>query len=331
MTPPGIPRVSVVMPSYNQARYLEDAIRSVLSQTYPNVELFVVDGGSEDGSLEVIRRYAGELAGWVSEDDEGQVEAINKGLDRTSGKYVAWLNSDDLYLPEAVEEAVEQLEAEPDAGMVYANCVRCDADGRITSWPTYRRYETRDLLAFRILAQPTVFMRRTVLEEVGGPDPTFDLLFDHELWIRFSLVSRLRHVDAYWAVAREHAEAKNTARAADYGHEAVRLLDGYRRHPETRGLFVGHENAFEAGVRVFDAKYRQAASDYRIALRRFLSAIRRDPQSLSRCWPHVLISAVGLLGVGGLDTAYRKLRMLVSGPPDPVRRSARFVSGLSAG
>ncbi|TFH31827.1 MAG: glycosyltransferase, partial [Anaerolineales bacterium] len=101
-----LPLVSIVMPSFNQVRFLETALGSVLEQDYPNIELLVIDGGSTDGSLEVLQQYADRLAYWQSRPDEGQADAINQGLQRTKGKYVAWLNSDDVYLPGAIHEAV---------------------------------------------------------------------------------------------------------------------------------------------------------------------------------------------------------------------------------
>jgi glycosyltransferase involved in cell wall biosynthesis len=107
-----LPLVSIVTPSFNQAQFLEQAIRSVLTQDYPRIEHLVIDGGSTDGSLDVIQRFQAELAYWESEEDRGQADAINKGFRRARGEIVAWLNSDDLYLPGTVSSAVKALEAE---------------------------------------------------------------------------------------------------------------------------------------------------------------------------------------------------------------------------
>ncbi len=112
---PDLPRVSIITPSYNQARFIEQTIQSVLSQDYPNLEYLIVDGGSSDGSLEIIRRYSSQLAWWVSEPDHGQTDAINKGFAHAHGEIFAWLNSDDTYLPGAVTHAVAALQAHPQA------------------------------------------------------------------------------------------------------------------------------------------------------------------------------------------------------------------------
>ncbi|HZD55353.1 MAG TPA: glycosyltransferase family 2 protein [Anaerolineales bacterium] len=113
-----LPLVSIVTPSYNQVGFLEEAIHSVLSQDYPRLEYIIVDGGSTDGSLGIIRRYADQLAWWVSEPDQGQTDAINKGFAHARGEIFAWLNSDDAYLPGAISEAMEFLQANAKVGMV---------------------------------------------------------------------------------------------------------------------------------------------------------------------------------------------------------------------
>ncbi|HTX79640.1 MAG TPA: glycosyltransferase family 2 protein, partial [Longilinea sp.] len=120
--------VSIVTPSFNQARFLERTIRSVLEQTDADIEYLVVDGGSTDGSVEIIQKYADRLAWWVSEKDKGQTDAINKGFSHAHGEILAWLNSDDTYEPHAISEAVAFLQAHPDTGMVYGDANFIDED-----------------------------------------------------------------------------------------------------------------------------------------------------------------------------------------------------------
>ncbi len=139
------PLVSIITPSYNQAGFIEETIRSVLSQDYPRIEYIIIDGGSNDGSVEIIQRYASQasklsiplsglahsLSEWVSEPDQGQTDAINKGFARAQGDILAWLNSDDTYLPHAVAEAVDYLQTHPELGMVYGDANLIDQDGNI--------------------------------------------------------------------------------------------------------------------------------------------------------------------------------------------------------
>jgi glycosyltransferase involved in cell wall biosynthesis len=133
MTTSDLPRVSIITPSYNQASFLEETICSVLEQDYANLEYIIVDGGSKDGSVEIIRRYESQLAWWVSEPDQGQTDALNKGFGMASGDILAWLNSDDTYLPGAISGAVEYLMSHPEAGLVYGDANLVDENGTVIS------------------------------------------------------------------------------------------------------------------------------------------------------------------------------------------------------
>ena len=146
--------VSIVTPSYNQSRFIEDTIRSVLSQDYPQIEYMIVDGGSTDGSVEIIKRYEDQLAWWVSERDQGQTDAINKGFARATGDILAWLNSDDTYEPGAVSAAVKYLQEHPEVGMVYGDCNYIDENGERDRQIQVRTNHlsvasARDILIFR--------------------------------------------------------------------------------------------------------------------------------------------------------------------------------------
>src|SRR5512138_1788368 len=140
-----LPLVSIITPSFNQAAFLETTIRSVLDQDYPSLEYFIVDGGSKDGSLEIIQRYAHRLAGWVSEPDRGQTDAINKGFGMAHGEILAWLNSDDVYQPGAVAEAATFLQQNPEVGLVYGDATYIDENGRTIGHFPARQTDLRRL------------------------------------------------------------------------------------------------------------------------------------------------------------------------------------------
>lgn len=229
--------VSIITPSYNQARYLESTLRSVLQQDYQPVEYLVVDGASTDGSVDLIRRYAAQLAWWVSEPDQGQAEAINKGLQRAQGEIVAWLNSDDFYLPGAIQRAVAAFEAQPAAGMIFGDALSVDEWGRPINRLAFGEWGLVELLRFRIICQPAVFMRRAVLEQAGLLDPHFHMMLDHHLWLRMAReapVIQLKGAEGQaplLAAARQHSQAKNVAQAGRFAEEILRLLSWIEQEP----------------------------------------------------------------------------------------------------
>ena len=207
-----LPLVSIVTPSYNQARFLEDTILSVLEQDYPRVEYFVIDGGSTDGSQEIIRRYAQRLAGWVSEPDRGQTDAINKGFARAQGKYLAWLNSDDTYQPGAIREAVNYLETHPDVGLVYGNANFIDERGRVIGrFPARQTDLPRLKRGYVHIPQQASFFRGDLWRQVGPLDPSFYFAMDYDLWVRLAQRSRLVYLPRTWASFRLHGAAKTVA------------------------------------------------------------------------------------------------------------------------
>jgi glycosyltransferase involved in cell wall biosynthesis len=301
--------VSIITPSFNQAKYLEDTIQSVLGQDYANLEYILVDGGSTDASVDIIRKYDDRLAWWVSERDNGQAEAINKGLSRATGEIVAWLNSDDTYLPGAISTVVRVFEENPDVALVYGNMLAVNENGETINILCYDQLNLEDLLCFQIIGQPAVFFRRDALEKAGFLDPTYHFLLDHHFWLRIAMQGRILHVDQTWAAARYHAEAKNRARAAEFGHEAFRILDWVRQtQPQLAPVLAKVGRRARASAYRFNARYLLDGGQPLPALKAWMRALLiHPPTALTRL--NILASALLYLsGLGRLREMYLQRR-----------------------
>lgn len=222
---PKQPLVSIVTPSFNQAKFLRQTIDSVLSQDYSSLEYIIIDGGSTDGSQAIIEEYADRLAHWESVPDKGQTDAINKGFARATGQYLAWLNSDDVYQPHAVAEAVGFLEAHPKAGMVYGDCTFIDAQGRaIGRFPAAQTDYQRLRRGYVHIPQQSSFFRADLWHRVGPLDPSFYFAMDYDLWVRLAGEAPLVYLPEHlWASFRLHGEAKTIAADARCWPEMLRV------------------------------------------------------------------------------------------------------------
>jgi glycosyltransferase involved in cell wall biosynthesis len=296
--------VSIITPSFNQAAYLEQTICSVIGQDYPHIEYFVVDGGSSDGSVGIISQYADKLAWWVSERDAGQAEAINKGLRRAQGGIVAWLNSDDVYQPGAIARAVAAFERNPDAGLVYGNLLSINSDGQPFNLQTFKPLTLNDLMAFNIIGQPTVFMRREVLAQAGELDSSYHFLLDHHLWLRMASLAPLVYIPETLAAARFHAGAKNVAQAARFGEEAFRLvrwMEGQSRLEQAYRF--GHARIW-AGVYRLNGYYLIEGGKSASGLASYGKAFMKSPQVVIKDWKRVALGFFDLLKLGRVRDVY---------------------------
>ena len=202
-------KISVITPSFNQAKYLEATIQSVLSQKGVELEYIIIDGGSTDGSLDIINRYSRQLAYWVSEPDQGQTDAINKGFARATGDILAWLNSDDTYKPGALAEAVAYLAENPAVGLVYGDCDYIDSEGRVIGRFPAAQTDYRKLRQGYVhIPQQAAFFRGELWRQVGPLDPSFYFAMDYDLWVRLAKTKPVKYLPRVWANFRLHSDAK---------------------------------------------------------------------------------------------------------------------------
>lgn len=247
------PKISLVTPSYNQAEFLEATIRSVLDQQYPNLEYVIIDGGSTDGSVEIIRKYEDRLAYWVSEPDGGQYEALNKGFAHTTGEIMAWLNSDDKYVEWTFSTVAEVMTELPDIEWITSlfhlfwdergHAMRCESHPGFSrelvlrggtlpgcGWP-----------AWAFIQQESTFWRRSLWEKVGGRlNTSYSLAGDYDLWIRFAEQAELYSLSLPLAGFRQHPSQKTARGMPEYLREARLCFErhGGRKPNPLRGFWL---------------------------------------------------------------------------------------------
>lgn len=204
-------KISVVTPSFNQGAFLERTLVSVLDQQGVDLEYIVMDGGSTDGSVDIIKRYAPRLAYWASEPDRGQSDAINRGFERCTGDIVTWLNSDDVLLPGALAAVAQTFAANPSAEAVYGDFIYIDGDDEVLrKRRVFRKFKYETLLFHDYLGQPAVFYRRRVLDKVGLLDESLRYAMDWDFFLRMKRSCDMVHVRQYLAGYRLHEDAKTS-------------------------------------------------------------------------------------------------------------------------
>lgn len=222
------PKLSIVTPSFNQGQFLEQTILSVLNQNYAELEYIIVDGGSTDESVEIIRRYEDRLAYWVSEKDRGQVHAINKGLERVTGDIIAYLNSDDLYLPGAFAAVVEHFDKHPQCEWLCGETMMFGGEGHRTELlKTEVPKSAAHALSWAYQApQPGMFWKRELVKT--GFDEKWNYVFDHELYVRLLLAGhKCEHLPVPVAAYRLHGTSKTVAESDGFDKEFDQIADIY--------------------------------------------------------------------------------------------------------
>jgi glycosyltransferase involved in cell wall biosynthesis len=281
-----LPRVSIVTPSYNQAEYLEETIRSVLMQGYPNLEYFVIDGGSTDGSVEIIKKYEPWLTGWVSEPDRGQAHAINKGFAMASGEWLGWLNSDDCYTPGAIRKLLYSARQD-NADFMYGACIRFGETAAALSFPSLRipdesAFNPRLLALIDTLDQPTTLWKQEVYNSCGPLDEDLHYAFDWDFFVKCARSYQGALCKKAIALYRIHSRNKSLTGDDKRTPELVKI--SLRYLPEaSRGRFITILPLINVLVRLKELRKRKRGL-YSMIARLALISVRY-------CW---LLNLLGL-------------------------------------
>lgn len=205
-----LPKISVITPSYNQAQFLERTLHSIHDPGYPNLEHIVIDGGSTDQSVEIIKAWQEKLSYWLSEADNGQTDALIKGFNVATGDILCWLNSDDLFEPWTLLEVAAFFKRNPHAQVVYGDATWIDSEDqliRLKREHSFSRFIY--LYDHDFIPQPSTFWTRSIYDEVSGLDPRFELAMDGDLFIRFADATKMHHIRRLWSRMRLYPDQKN--------------------------------------------------------------------------------------------------------------------------
>lgn len=228
-----MPRISVIIPSYNAAQFIEETIQSILNQNFPQSECIVIDGGSIDGTTEILKKHGDRLT-WISEKDKGQSDAINKGLQMASGDIVSYINADDTYEDGCLQKVSDFFENNPTVKWAYGKCRIINEKGieirRPISWYKYfwqKRYSYNWLLVSDFIAQPAVFWRRELVDELGLLDINQHLVMEYEYWLRIGAKYTPGFIDDYLANFRWHPSSKSANQFVSAAREALSIAGKY--------------------------------------------------------------------------------------------------------
>jgi len=251
-----LPLVSIITPSFNKGPYIEETIQSIQNQSYVNIEHIVIDGGSTDETLVILKKYNGRVF-WISEPDHGQSDAINKGWKIARGDIIAYLNADDTYTPDAVANAVTYLNGHPDVGLVYGDGTLTDANGKFIQAYRAGEFSLRELIYCRDnILQPALFLRREVYEKIGGIDESLHLAMDLDYWIRAGLLFRIAHIPVPLAMAKIYRDAKSVALMHKYAGDYEHILEKVFADPHLPPELAAEKKA------VYNYVYVKGGLDY---------------------------------------------------------------------
>jgi len=229
-----LPKISVITPSHNQGEFIEQTIKSVINQNYPNFEYIIIDGGSTDKTLDIIKKYKKHITYFESKPDKGQTDALIKGFKKAKGEILCWLNSDDILMPNALKKVADFFIKNPKAKVVYGDSVWINKKGKFIK----KKFEIPFnkfifLYDYNYIPQPSTFFKKTLYKEVKGLNPKFNLVMDSDLWLRFSEKTKLHHIKEVLSKMRKYPEQKNQKFRKQSNIEGLKAREKYLKNQST--------------------------------------------------------------------------------------------------
>jgi glycosyltransferase involved in cell wall biosynthesis len=228
-------KISIITPSFNQVEYLERTILSVLNQNYPNLEYIIIDGGSTDGSVEIIKKYSDRLAYWISEPDRGQSHALNKGFQKATGQIVGWLNSDDMYCPGTLQSVAELFKKNTDYDAVYGGIYVVDNADKVIDayWPAPCEPRYAYFVALDV-HQQALFWKRELFDRIGMIDNDLQFIMDRDFILRLLRFGKVGRIKEYLGMFRKHDLAKTSTIPFIGDKEGIGVVERYRDEFKSR-------------------------------------------------------------------------------------------------
>lgn len=301
------PKISIVTPSLNQGQYIEETIRSVLLQGYPNLEYIIIDGGSKDSSVDIIKRYEPWLTYWISETDDGQANAINKGFKISTGEIVAWLNSDDYYLRNIFNRLIKFIIKNTTIDLFYGDLLLLHEKTKKTEIVKARPFNLADQVRHKIIMQPTCFWRNNLFKKIGYLNETYENIFDVEYFIRASFSIKPKYFPCTLSCFRIQPEAKTQK------NSILTTLEGIRMYRHILSQNYLPKNISELKGEIFEHWYERLAlhhfvnKSYKLARKWFLKAFIASPWRIQNLY--LIIFIIDTYLQTNISRKIRKLRM----------------------